>query len=186
MKILIHQCCGPCSFYPFKVLLKNKFEVTSFFYNPNIHPYTEFFKRLENAKIVNKIFNVKGYFYGFYSIRNFLNKLPGSTKNRCFYCYDLRLRLSAAFAKKKNFEYFTTTLLYSKYQQHHTIKDIAQKYANLYNIKFYYYDFREGWQKGIEEAKDNNIFMQNYCGCIFSEEDRHIKKIKKKRKLEYV
>lgn len=184
MKILVHQCCGPCSFYPFEILLKNQFNITTFFYNPNIHPYTEFLKRLENAKIVNKLFSIKGYFYRFYNINNFLKKISHS--NRCFYCYDMRLKLTAAYAKKNNFEYFTTTLLYSKYQQHNIIKEIAQKYSHIYNIKLYYYDFREGWHKGIEEVRNNNIYIQKYCGCIFSEQERYIKKIKKNTKLEYV
>lgn len=184
MRILVHQCCGPCSFYPFELLLKNQFDLTTFFYNPNIHPYTEFIIRLENAKTVNKLFNINGYFYRFYNINSFLKKL--SNTNSCYYCYDMRLKVTAAFAKKNNFECFTTTLLYSKYQQHDDIKGIAQKYSHKYNIKFHYYDFREGWQKGIEKAKSNNIYMQKYCGCIFSEQKRFIKRIKKNIKLEYV
>jgi hypothetical protein len=184
MRILVHQCCGPCSFFPFEILLKSQFEITAFFYNPNIHPYTEFLKRLENAKIVNKLFNIKGYFYRFYNIISFLKNLP--TSNRCFYCYNIRLKLTAAYAKKNHFDLFTTTLLYSKYQQHDVIKQIAQKYSHMYNIGFHYYDFREGWEKGIERARNNNIYMQKYCGCIFSEQERYIKKIKKNIKLEYV
>lgn len=184
MKILIHQCCGPCSFYPFEILLKNQFEVTAFFYNPNIHPYTEFLQRLENAKAVNRLMKIKGYYYKFYNIMSFLKYLP--INNRCFHCYDIRLKLTAAFANKNRFDFFTTTLLYSKYQQHDTIKEIAQKYSHMYNVGFHYYDFREGWKKGIEEAQNNNIYMQKYCGCILSEEERYIKKIKKNKKLEYV
>lgn len=184
MKILLHQCCGPCSFYPLETLIKNNFEVTTFFYNPNIHPYTEFIQRLDNAKKVNKIYNIKGYFFNFYNVKNYLKKLP--TNNRCIYCYDVRIKITAAFAKKNKFDYFTTTLLYSKYQQHDTIKNIAEKYSIIYNIPFYYNDFRIGWQKGFDLSRLHNIYMQKYCGCIYSEQERYAKKIKKNNTLEYV
>jgi hypothetical protein len=184
MKILLHQCCGPCSFYPLETLIKSNFEVTTFFYNPNIHPYTEFIQRLDNAEKVNKLYNIKGYFFKFYNIKGYLKKLPSN--NRCSYCYDLRIKITAAFAKKNNFHGFTTTLLYSKYQQHDVIKSIAIKYSSIYNIEFFYNDYRDGWQKGIDQAKLNNIYMQKYCGCIFSEQERYTKKIKKNKTLEYV
>ena len=171
-KILLHQCCGPCSIYPIKIL-HNKFEITGYFYNPNIHPLLEFYTRLENAIKVNDYFGIESRFSKEYGLKDFFQFKNTEKKLRCSYCYTIRLRESARYAKENGFSLFTTSLLYSKYQNHSEIKDLGESFGREFGVEFYYYDFREGWKEGIQISKDLNIYRQQYCGCIYSEEERY-------------
>ncbi|MCX8084560.1 MAG: epoxyqueuosine reductase QueH [Calditerrivibrio sp.] len=178
-KILLHQCCGPCSIYPIRVL-KDRFQVVGYFYNPNIHPSQEFYRRLENTIIVNKQFGVATHYDEYYGLTDFFRFKDVSKLDRCRECYAMRLKNTAHFAKKYNFSIFSTTLLYSKYQNHEEIKALGERYAGEYGLEFYYEDFREGWKEGITLSKQMNIYRQQYCGCIYSEGERYIKDCSKK------
>lgn len=171
--LLLHVCCGPCLIYPLRFLREADFSVTGLFYNPNIHPSTEYMKRkdtLSNYAIEQKLeinfeeYNLEHYFR---EIKDF--------NNRCYFCYNLRIERVACVAKEKGFEYFSTTLLYSKRQKHDMIKSLCEEKAKKYDVKFFYKDFREGWKWGIEESKRLLMYRQNYCGCIFSEKERFYK-----------
>ena len=95
---------------------------------------------------------------------------------RCLYCYARRLEATARLAKKSRFDAFTTTLLYSKRQKHDLVCDLAQEVSKRHGIPFYYEDFREGWKLGQEQARRQGLYRQQYCGCIYSEKERYLKK----------
>lgn len=186
MKVLLHQCCGPCSLYPLKKLKEQGFDITGFFYNPNIHPYHEFYKRLENTLLVDKYFNIPYIYDETYGLTEFF-KFKDVPKNiRCSYCYEVRLEKTALYAKENSFDGFTSTLLYSKYQNHEHIVDISKKLQEKYNIRFIYYDFREGWKEGINMSKELEIYRQQYCGCIYSEIERYQYQLPKQLKEKFL
>jgi len=91
-KILLHQCCGPCSLFPIKILKSTGFDVTGFFYNPNIHPIFELYRRLENTLVVNNYYGIKGIFDETYGLYDFFQFKDVEKKKRCFYCYDIRIK----------------------------------------------------------------------------------------------
>ncbi len=173
MKILVHTCCANCLIYPLKILKENGFTVHSYFYN-HIHPYTEFRKRLEALLYYTKLENINLIIREKYELKKFIQSIVFREENRCFYCYYSRLEATVKLGAKSDFEYFTTTLLYSKHQKHELIKKICESLSKKYKIKFYYYDFRNGWKEGIEESKKLNLYRQNYCGCIYSEAERYL------------
>ncbi|MCA1933002.1 MAG: epoxyqueuosine reductase QueH [Calditerrivibrio sp.] len=177
MKLLLHQCCGPCSLYPIKVLKEQGYEISGYFYNPNIHPVNEFYKRLENTLIVNNYFGLTSYYDETYGLKDFFQFRESDKAIRCLYCYKTRLKKTVEFAKENNFKYFTSSLLYSKYQNHQEITNYCYDLSVEYNIEFLYYDFRVGWKEGINLSKDLNIYRQQYCGCIYSEEERYKKQL---------
>ena len=184
-RILIHQCCGPCSIYPIVKILESKlFTPVLFFYNPNIHPLQEFYKRLEGSIQVAKKLDVEYYFDEEYDVKFFINKVIDNIEERCSTCYELRLEETFIKAKELNIATVTSSILYSKMQKHDMVLKIGQEMSVKYGIDFYYEDFREGWQEGIDISKDMEIYRQNYCGCIFSEEERFKNQLKKKYKFE--
>lgn len=197
MNILMHMCCGPCSCYPTEKLRDEGFEPTGFFFNPNIHPYQEWRKRLRAAREFAEKVGIKFYAENHYGLRNFLNKVSGAVgeinaedtfkfadgfHSRCKICYAWRLSETAKFAADNHFKIFTSTLFYSIHQNHELMKKIAEHFAKSYGVDFYYEDFRTGWQRGIDLSLELELYRQNYCGCIFSEEERFSKEIKHLRK----
>jgi predicted adenine nucleotide alpha hydrolase (AANH) superfamily ATPase len=176
MKLLTHICCGPCAIYPLKKVLDGRMAVWGFFYNPNIHPYTEYQKRLEAVKILANKMDIKMVYRDEYNLEEFLKNTVSNIDNRCGYCYSSRLEATAQAAKEHNFDYFSSSLLYSKYQDHEMIKRIGMGLTEKYGVPFYYDDFRIGWKEGIKESKDMGLYRQQYCGCIFSEKERYLEK----------
>ena len=201
MKILLHMCCGPCSCYTVKKLREENFEPVGYFFNPNIHPHEEWRRRLKTAREFAEKVGMKIFCDNHYGLRDFLEKTAkvvgkisdeDTVKNsdgfhaRCKICYAWRLSETAKFAAENNFEIFTSTLFYSIHQNHELMKKIAEHFAKQFGVKFFYEDFREGWQEGIDLSLQLGLYRQNYCGCIFSEEERFSKDIKKARKNFFV
>ncbi len=180
MKLLLHTCCGPCLLYPLKVLRELQCDTTGYFYNPNIHPFTEFKKRLDSLISVAEDLTIPLVVDRNYGLVTFTRKVVHNEENRCSLCYDLRLQETAQLAKRDGFTHFSTTLLYSRYQKHDLIKDKCVKLADEHGIQFFYHDFREGWQSGIDESIDRSLYRQPYCGCIYSEQERYDNRLKKK------
>ncbi len=174
-KILIHTCCANCLLYPLKILKEQGFEVHSYFYN-HIHPFTEMVKRLEAVMQVTEAESINLIIREEYQLHQFIQSVVYREENRCGFCYHSRLEATAKLASKSGFDFFTTTLLYSKQQNHNLIKEIAQNLEKKYSIPFYYQDFRDGWSYGINLSKELNLYRQNYCGCIYSEKDRYLGK----------
>ena len=144
-------------------------------YNPFIQPYTEYKKRLDTVKEYSKMIDLKVIYVDKYELEDFFRMVAFRENRRCFVCYDERLKVTAAMAKKSKFDFFTTTLLYSRTQNHNLIKEVASQNAEKYDIEFLYRDFRDGWNYGIEKSKELQLYRQQYCGCIYSERDRYLK-----------
>ncbi|MCK5305512.1 MAG: epoxyqueuosine reductase QueH [Candidatus Omnitrophica bacterium] len=181
MKLLLHTCCAPCLIYPKKVLEERDFEVVSFFYNPNIHPYTEYKKRLDSLKEYAQISKVKLYTTPDYDIESFFGAVGGKIEepDRCIACWRLRLGKSAKKARELGIDVFTTTLLVSPYQNKKLIKKAGEQAAEEEGVKFYYQDFSDGFREAYNEARNSGLYLQKYCGCLFSERARYLKKYRK-------
>lgn len=174
MRLLMHTCCAPCSVYCIDTLRKEGIEPTLYWYNPNIHPYTEYKARRDCLKEYSKQINVQAIFEEEYGLDDFCKEAVKDLKNRCVnYCYPVRLRKTFEYAKQNGYDTVTTTLLYSIYQKHDFIKLLMEKYSKEYEIDFLYRDFRVGFWEGHQKAHDLGLYMQKYCGCIFSEESTY-------------
>ncbi len=173
MNILLHICCAPCTVYPLKILRNENMKVAGFFYNPNIHPYLEFQKRLHTLREYSRQADLAVIYDEKYYLREFLREVVGHEDARCAVCYALRLRATAIIARKNRCDAYSTTLLYSRYQRHELIKKIGAKIARECGVPFYYRDFREGWREGIDGSRALNLYRQSYCGCIYSEQERY-------------
>ena len=173
MKLLLHVCCGPCAIYPVKSLREKGADVTGYFYNPNIHPFTEWSNRRHTLSTYAESINLPVIYQKTYDLEGFLQKIVFREKNRCPICYHDRLLSAAHIAKNGNFDSFSTTLLYSKFQNHDLIQSIGTAIGASVGVDFYYQDFREGWKEGVATSKQLNMYRQQYCGCIYSEKDRY-------------
>ncbi len=171
-RILLHICCGPCAIYPLEVLRGENFAVHGFFYNPHIQPYQEFEKRLDTLQSYAQNENLPLIVRADYDPQTFFRQVAFRETNRCLYCYSLRLNAAASLAKRSRFDAFTTTLLYSKHQQHQLIVSLAEEASGKYGIPFFYRDFRSGWREGQKRAKALGMYRQQYCGCVYSEMER--------------
>lgn len=176
MKILLHLCCANCAVYPVSRLREKGNDVVGFFFNPNIHPYQEYLKRLESVKQYAKEAKLEVIYRDEYLLEEFLKAVAHRYKDRCIYCYSIRLSTTARQAKEMGFDMFSTTLLQSTHQNHSLIKETAEKIAEEMNMAFYYEDFRVGWREGVRISKLMGLYRQQYCGCIYSEKERFYKK----------
>lgn len=171
----MHACCGPCLAAPYRHLQSEGMEMAVFWYNPNIHPFTEYKARKDSLLAFCKDSGIEIIVQDDYALESFLSQALMRGVERCESCYELRLRQCALRAAEAGFEAFSSTLLYSRYQNHDLICAIANKAAEDYGVQFYYQDFRIYWQEGIELSKELGMYRQKYCGCIFSERDRYLK-----------
>lgn len=174
MKILLHICCGPCACYSVKALREEGMHLTGFWYNPNIHPYTEYKKRLDTLKEYAREMELPLIVHDDYDLEQFLQGTINRGARRCEHCYVMRLRAAIAVAKEKKFDGFTTTLLYSRYQKHDRIIEIANELSAEFDVPFLYRDLRVGWGEGIRISKEMGQYRQQYCGCIYSEKERYL------------
>ena len=180
MKLLLHTCCAPCSVYCIDSLRKEGIEPTIYWFNPNIHPYMEYKARRDTLKQYAEMINAEAIFEENYGLKEFCKNVVDDLENRCSkYCYKVRLEQTAKFAKENGYTAFTTTLLISPYQNHEELIKIGQEMAAKYDIEFLYRDFRVGFREGQNKARELGLYMQKYCGCIFSEEDRYLRHNKK-------
>ena len=191
MNLLMHICCAPCAVYPLTDIKQKGIDVTGLWFNPNIHPYTEYKNRLEAVKRLEILCNtedtnppipplVKGGKGGFkveyideYGLKEYLRNVVGSEDNRCEYCYSVRLEETAKKAKEMKADAFTTSLLVSPYQKFGMIMDIGREMQEKYSVEFYGEDFRIGFNEGRRMSKEMGLYRQKYCGCIYSEMERY-------------
>lgn len=175
MKLLLHTCCAPCSVYCIKSLRAENIEPALYWYNPNIHPYAEYKARRDCLVEYAKTKDVKLILEDTYGLDEFCRNVVDKITTRCEdYCYPKRLRQVFEYAKQNGYDAVSTTLLYSIYQKHEVIADLMEALAGEYGIEFLYRDFRKGWQEGQDEARAAGLYMQKYCGCVFSEEESGI------------
>lgn len=171
MRLLLHICCGPCALYPIKQLAGSRFkEIVGFYYNPNIHPPSEYKRRRDALQDAGKKIGFR-VIYPEYRMEEYFRKIASKEDSplRCRLCWELRLSETADFAKNNGFNSFTTTLLISPYQNHELVKELGENIAREKAIEFYYEDFRKGFRESQEEAKKAEMYRQKYCGCVFSE-----------------
>ncbi|WP_102401971.1 epoxyqueuosine reductase QueH [Haloimpatiens massiliensis] len=176
-KLLIHSCCAPCSSYVLEYLSKY-FQITIFYYNPNIHPEKEYRIRVQEQKdFINK-FNFENkveFLEGNYDIDKFFSMAKGMEDlkeggERCFNCYRMRLEETAQVAKKMRFDYFTTTLSISPYKNAEKLNSIGRELEEKYGIRYLFSDFKKknGYKRSIELSNKYGLYRQDYCGCVYS------------------
>ena len=184
MKLLLHTCCAPCSVYCIDALRKEGIEPTVYWFNPNIHPYMEYKARRDTLKEYTKSIQVEAIFEEDYGLREFCKNVIGDLENRCQqYCYPVRLEQTAKYAKEHGYDSFSTTLLISPYQNHEALKLVGEQMAKKYGLDFVYRDFRVGFREGQAKARELGLYMQKYCGCIFSEEMSSLAQQKKEKEI---
>ena len=180
MNVLLHICCGPCAIYPLQALRAEEgvTSVTGHFFNPNIHPYKEFQRRLDTLRSWAQEEKLELLTDTRYLLEEFLTGALERGANRCSFCYEMRLFETAKQAKENGFDAFTTTLLVSPYQNQDTIAAAAELAAKEDGVPFLRRDFRSGWQEGVRISREREMYRQPYCGCVLSERDRYEKKPK--------
>lgn len=176
-RLLLHSCCAPCSSYVLEYL-SNYFEITVFYYNPNIYPKEEYLKRVEEQKQFISAIKTKHevkFIEGKYDSDRFYEMAKGleSEKEggaRCFKCYELRLREAVIMASEGNYDYFTTTLSISPYKNAKKLNEIGEKLSKEYGVNYLFSDFKKknGYKRSIELSTEYNLYRQDYCGCVFS------------------
>jgi len=174
VRVLLHICCAPCACYPIEVLKGKGYEVMGLWYNPNIHPCTEYLKRLDSVRKLSELEDIRIIYMDRYEPEKWLRAVIFREERplRCQICYSMRLEMTASVAKKGKFDAFTSTLFYSKYQKRELMVPIAENAAKKFGVKFLNLDFREGWKEGIALSKERGLYRQQYCGCIYSEKER--------------
>ena len=180
-KLLLHSCCAPCSSYCLE-LLSEYFDVTVFYYNPNIFPAEEYTMRVAEQDRFVQTFPTKhkvSFVEGNYDTERFYAMSKGMEQikeggERCFACYELRLRESAEYAKAHGYDFFTTTLSISPLKNAQKLNEIGAKLEEEYGVKYLYSDFKKqnGYKRSTELSNEYDMYRQYYCGCIYSKKQR--------------
>lgn len=183
--LLLHSCCAPCSSYVLEYL-SGYFAITVLYYNPNIYPAEEYRKRVaEQQEFIRRLpvkhpvsFQEGSYdTEAFYAAAKGLEGVPEGGE-RCFRCYELRLREAAEYCKKLNLDYFTTTLSISPMKNAGKLNEIGQRLAEEYGVAYLTSDFKKrgGYQRSVELSREYGMYRQDYCGCVFSLRQREAEK----------
>jgi predicted adenine nucleotide alpha hydrolase (AANH) superfamily ATPase len=173
MKVLMHVCCGPCAIYPLQELQKEGWEVQGYFANPNIHPYQEYAKRLDGAQTMARELQISLQVEKAYHPEQYFRQVVFREQGRCRFCYEMRLRTAATAAIANHCDGYTTSLLVSPWQKHELIYELGEAISHELNIPFLYYDWRKGFSDGRKRAKELGLYRQQYCGCLYSEQERY-------------
>ncbi|MCI9082021.1 MAG: epoxyqueuosine reductase QueH [Lachnospiraceae bacterium] len=195
-RLFLHSCCAPCSSYVLEYL-SEYFQITVFYYNPNIYPSEEYQKRVEeqkqficqfsqnvsaereNGRSFYPIHFTEGNFDAekFYKMAEGLEKEPEGGE-RCFRCYELRLREAAEYAARLKMDYFTTTLSISPLKNAEKLNEIGERLAKEYGISYLCSDFKKknGYKRSVELSREYGMYRQDYCGCVFSKQERESQK----------
>ncbi|WP_284152417.1 epoxyqueuosine reductase QueH [Desulfofustis limnaeus] len=179
MNLLLHVCCAPCLLYPAHVLHTDDISFTCYFFNPNIHPFKEFKKRLDTFRELSRQRNYQVIIESSYGLKIFLRSIVFKEEKRCSLCHFLRMKKTFEVAASHGFDSVSSTLLYSRFQDHRSIKTLSDELSLAYGMRFYYRDFRVGWDQGVFESKRLSLYRQPYCGCVYSEQERYDKSLKK-------
>lgn len=170
-RLLLHICCGPCSTYSIKRLREQGFDVSGFWYNPNIHPFAEHQRRQECVRSYTEQVQLPMIWQEGYEMPAYFQAIAGHEVmgERCAICYRLRLERTAQTAQQRGFDAFTTTLLISPYQQQAVIRSVGDELAIQYVVEFHFENLRQGWSERGRMAHEHELYQQRYCGCIYSE-----------------
>lgn len=169
---MLHICCAPCSAYSVGAFQGFGLEVRGYFFNPNIHHFSEYRRRLEALEAYRPILGIAVDYAAEYRPEDYFRQVVFREEDRCRYCYGLRLRETARNARQRNYPLFSTTLLFSIYQKHELLREVGDQVAQEEGVKFLYQDLRPGWQEGYRRYRESGLYRQKYCGCLFSEKER--------------
>ena len=172
MNVLLHYCCAACTLGPFRELSREGHGVTGYFYNPNIHPLIEFRRRLKAQKVLQEHLPIEMIFEPGYGLREYLESVDWRGAERCAGCCRLRLGRVAGEARARGFDAVSTTLLASTQQDHDLIRRVGEQCAQGEGVEFLYRDWRHLAEQNHERAKQLRLYLQQYCGCVFSEYER--------------
>ena len=179
--LLLHSCCAPCSSYVLEYL-SNYFKITIFYYNPNIYPETEYSRRVIEQQELIRVMKTKNpikFIQGDYDTKSFYSIAKGlevekEGGERCFKCYELRLGETVKVAKDGGYDYFTTTLSISPHKNAKKLNEIGEILGDKQGVKYLYSDFKKknGYKRSIELSTEYNLYRQDYCGCLYSKNER--------------
>ncbi len=170
-RLLLHICCGPCATFTVRYFRERGAEVTGYWYNPNIHPYSEYLKRRETLARYAEEIGLSVFWEARYDAVEFFRRVAGHEAfgERCALCYHLRLEGAARFAAEGGFDLFSTTLLISPYQNLRAIRALGEELGSLYGTPFYFENLRRGFAEHHRLAEEHGLYRQRYCGCLYSE-----------------
>lgn len=176
-KLLLHICCSPCSTYPIRWLRDNGYAVTGLWYNPNVQPFGEHEARRGSMSRLAETLGLDVVWAERYEMPRFMRLISGHERfrERCRLCYLMRLERTAQTAAERGFDWFTTTLLISVHQDQSAIRDIGEEVGRRFGVRFLFENFRRGWSERGRLAREYGLYMQQYCGCIYSEWERYDK-----------
>ena len=175
MQTLLNICCAPCSNMCIETLRGEGIEPVGFWYNPNIHPFTEYRSRRNCLRDYSAAIGLRLIERNDYGLRPFVRAVADDIDGRCVKCYAMRFEAAAELAAREGFDSFTSSLFISPYQQHELMREVAERAASAHGVQFLYRDFRPYFREGQQRARDLGFYMQKYCGCVFSEEERYLK-----------
>jgi len=178
-RLLIDACCGPCALVAMDFFRSPEYGVHWFFYNPNIHPYREYRRRLESFE---ELMRQEGAEYTVlpYQPEEWIRGVAFREESRCEICYRLRLRRAADFALEEGMEALTTTLFASPYQDHELIELLGRSVSRSRGLEFLAWDGRGGYRQALELARERGMYTQPYCGCLLSERERYDRSARKR------
>ena len=172
-RVLVHSCCAHCAAYTVDHWRREGYEVSAFWYNPNIHPYLEHQQRLEAMQSFAYGEDLPLIIEDGYDIVSYFRRVAGHEAERCSHCFRLRLAKTAEIARREGFGAFTTTLLISPLQKHDLLREIGSEVASEAEVEFLYADLRKRYSESRRMTKGLNLHRQQYCGCIYSEWERY-------------
>lgn len=171
--LLLHACCAHCAAYTIEHWQREGYDVSLFWYNPNIHPYLEHQERLKAMRSLAERSGVPLIIDEGYDMISYFRAVVGNESDRCRHCFRLRLSKTAAAARERGFTAFTTTLLISPHQKHDLVQEIGEEQAKLSGVAFLYADLRKRYSDSRHITKPMELYRQQYCGCLFSEWERY-------------
>jgi predicted adenine nucleotide alpha hydrolase (AANH) superfamily ATPase len=175
LKLLLHTCCAPCATYSVVHFRERGWDVTGFWYNPNIHPYLEHQERRRSMESYAERVVLPMVWFDEYEMPRFLRAVASraAKPERCRVCYQMRLERTAAMARQFACDAFSTTLLISPYQDHALLRQVGDEVGASHDIPFQYEDLRDGWSQRGRLTREYGLYRQQYCGCIYSEWERY-------------
>jgi predicted adenine nucleotide alpha hydrolase (AANH) superfamily ATPase len=176
MKILMHICCSNCAILPLQHFLCTGIDVRGFWFNPNIHPYTEYASRRDSLRKLQGLWGLDIEYADEYPLDYFLSAVVGRGADRCSACYAIRLERTAETARSMGLDGFTTSLFASPYQKYEMIISLGQEIGKKNGIPFHFEDLRQGWGISRGLSAEFGLYRQKYCGCIYSEMERYLRK----------
>lgn len=171
IQVLLHACCGPCAEFPLQELMKSNYDITVYYFNPNIHPIEEWKRRLAQLEYLTARLGLELIVDGTSEPGTWLDWDKQGKPDRCQMCYESRLGKTAEKAAELGMDAFLSTLQVSPYQDFDLITRIGKKYAEQYELEFFSTDFRSGYRQGQNMAREDSLYRQKYCGCAISLEN---------------